>query len=82
MHSAAHASGLTDVDVEEIAIDVGVTEPEQLVDYRFGQAQFSEWLACIGPAAVDEARQHALDAIRALRPYLPIVVFLSASVSK
>ncbi|HEY5025989.1 MAG TPA: hypothetical protein VII76_13520 [Acidimicrobiales bacterium] len=79
MGRAAKAAGLIDVAVEERAVDVGVTEPEQLVEYRFGQAQFTTWLNQIGTQRAAEVRQRAADAARPImRPYRPTVVFLSA----
>jgi SAM-dependent methyltransferase len=79
MSTAAARAGLVDISVEEEDVDVGVTEPSALVDYRFGQAQFSEWLAALGPRASAEARGAAIDAIAdAMRPYRPRVVFLGA----
>jgi hypothetical protein len=58
-----------------------VTEPEQLVDYRFGQAQFAAWLDGIGDTRGGEIRRRAADAVRPImRPYRPIVVFLAALV--
>jgi SAM-dependent methyltransferase len=81
MRRAAAAAGLIDVAVDEVAVDVGVTEPAHLVNYRFGQAQFSAWSVRIGSAAAEEVRQHAIETIRPImRPYRPLVVFLTASV--
>ena len=81
MKAAARAAGLTDVVVDERPVDVGITEPEQLVAYRFGQAQFAAWLDEIGPRRAAEFRQRAADAIRpVMEPYRPIVVFLVARV--
>ena len=53
-------------------MEVGITDPEQMVAYRFGQAQFAAWLDKIGPERADEFRRRAAEAIR------PIVVFLTA----
>jgi ubiquinone/menaquinone biosynthesis C-methylase UbiE len=81
MAAAAETAGLTDISVEEGPVDVGVTEPEQLVDYRFGQAHFAAWLDEIGPEAGGEIRRRAADAIRPImEPYRPVVVFLRAVV--
>ena len=81
MTSAAAIAGLIDPVVVERAVDVGITRPEQLVDYRFGQAQFAVWLDQIGPAGGMEVRARAIDVIRpVMQPYRPIVVFLAASV--
>jgi ubiquinone/menaquinone biosynthesis C-methylase UbiE len=79
MEAAARRAGLVDVVVEERPVDVGITEPEQLVRYRFGQAQFAAWLDELGAGQADEIRRRAADAIRPImEPYRPIVVFLSA----
>jgi SAM-dependent methyltransferase len=80
MTAAAAGAGLTDVIVDERQVDVGVTEPGQLVAYRFGQAHFTEWLDSIGPAAGDAVRRAAVQAIGPImEPYRPIVVFLAAT---
>jgi len=79
MEAAARTAGLVDVAVDEQAVDVGVTEPEQLVAYRFGQAQFAPWLDRIGPERAGEFRRRTVEAIRPImEPYCPIVVFLAA----
>jgi ubiquinone/menaquinone biosynthesis C-methylase UbiE len=81
MARVAAAAGLRHVVAEERAVDVGVAEAEQLVDYRFGQAHFGAWLDEIGPEKAEEVRRRAADAVRpVMQPYRPIVVFLSASV--
>src|SRR5439155_20949235 len=64
MAGAAKAAGLFEVTAEEVAVDVGVTEAEQLVDYRFGQAHFSDWLERIGADSANEIRSRAVAAIR------------------
>ena len=80
MGAAAHTAGLTEVVVEERPVDVGVTEPEQLISYRLGQPLFASWLDRIGPRRAQEIASHAADAIRPImQPYRPIVVFLAAS---
>jgi ubiquinone/menaquinone biosynthesis C-methylase UbiE len=79
MEAPARAAGLVEVAVDERPVDVGITDPEQLVAYRFGQAQFAAWLDQIGPERVDEFHRGAVDAIRPImEPYRPIVVFLTA----
>ena len=81
MEAAAEAAGLRDIRVEERAVDVGVTEPEQLVDYRLGHALYAAWLEEIGPERTRRLRREAADAIRPImEPYRPIVVFLAARV--
>jgi SAM-dependent methyltransferase len=82
METAAHDAGLIDVRVDERPVDVGVTEPEQLVDYRFGQAHFAAWLDAIGPERARAVRDRVADAVRPImEPYRPIVVFLAALVA-
>lgn len=82
MARAAERAGLTDVTVDERAVDVGVTRPEQLVDYRLGQAHFAVWLASLDPARARDIRDRIVETIRpVMAPYLPIVVFLAARIS-
>ncbi|HEY3239607.1 MAG TPA: methyltransferase domain-containing protein [Acidimicrobiia bacterium] len=79
MEAAARAAGLDGVAVDEQPVAVGVTEPEQLVTYRFGQAQFAAWLDQLGPQRAGDISRQAADAIRPImEPYRPIVVFLTA----
>ncbi len=79
--AAAGIAGLVDPAVAERPVDVGVTRPKQLVDYRFGQAQFAIGLDQIGPTRAEMTRARAIDAIRpVMQPYKPIVVFLAAMV--
>jgi hypothetical protein len=81
MGRAAVHAGLVDVVVDERAVDVGVTEPEQLVDYRLGQAHFSAWINQVEPSRAKGIRARLVEAIRPVMvPYRPIVVFLSADV--
>jgi SAM-dependent methyltransferase len=82
MAAAASAAGLGHVRAEERQVDVGVTQPAQLVRYRLGHPAFAAWLDDIGPA---RATAFAADAERAIGdsmpPYRPSVVFLSALTS-
>ncbi len=74
-------AGLVDVQVDERPVDIGVTEPEQLVDYRLGQAHFASWLDGLDPDRADKFRDRLVEVIRPMMvPYRPIVVFLSAIV--
>jgi SAM-dependent methyltransferase len=79
MCAAAGAAGLVDVVVEERPVDVGVTEPEQLVSYRLGQPLFASWLDRIGSRRASQLASQAAETIRPIMaPYRPIVVFLAA----
>jgi ubiquinone/menaquinone biosynthesis C-methylase UbiE len=81
MQAAADDAGLVVGEVAEEPMDVGVTTPEQMVDYRFGQAHVSAWLTAIGPEAAAEVRDEAIAAIAPVMvPYRPVVVLLSATV--
>jgi SAM-dependent methyltransferase len=81
MQRFAERAGLLDVVVDERAVDVGVTEPEQLVDYRLGQANYAEWLGWMEPARAEQISDRLVAEIRPImQPYLPIVVFLAARV--
>jgi SAM-dependent methyltransferase len=79
MAAAAHAAGLAQVHAEERTVNVGVTEPEQLVRYRLGHPALAAWLDAIGPARATafatEARRTIGDT---MPPYRPSVVFLRA----
>ena len=82
MIAAAQAAGLVDVNVDERAVGTNVTSPEQLVEYRFGQAHFASWLDEIGSERAAEVRGKAADAIGSIAgAFRPIVVFLSARAS-
>jgi SAM-dependent methyltransferase len=82
MARVAAAAGLVGILVDERPVDVGVTEAEQLVSYRLGQAHFSAWLDQLGLERSAAVRARLADAIRPImRPYRPIVVFLSALVA-
>ena len=79
MERVAKQAGLVDIAVDERPVDVGVTQPEQLVDYRLGQAHYSAWLDQLRPAWAEQVRARLIETIRPImRPYRPIVVFLSA----
>jgi SAM-dependent methyltransferase len=81
MARVATQTGLVDVHVDERPVDVGVTEAEQLVDYRLGQAHFGGWLDTLDPDRAEGVRDRLVEAIRPIMvPYRPIVVFLSALV--
>jgi ubiquinone/menaquinone biosynthesis C-methylase UbiE len=81
MERTARASGLVHVVVSEHPVEVGVTEPEQLVAYRLGQANFSDWLDGVESPQREEIRSRLVEAIRPImQPYRPLVVFLSALV--
>jgi ubiquinone/menaquinone biosynthesis C-methylase UbiE len=81
MARVASRAGLVNIVVNEQVVDIGVTEPEQLVDYRLGQAHYSAWLDEVGPGRAQAIRSRLVEAIRPMmRPYSPIVVFLSAIV--
>lgn len=79
MERAAKRAGLVDTIVDERPVDVGVTDPEQLVDYRLGQAHYSAWLDQLGPRRTQAVRGRLVETIRPImRPFRPIVVFLAA----
>jgi len=83
MATTARAAGLFNVVVDERAVDVGVTQPEQLVQYRLGQAHFSTWLEQMSPERAVAVKTRIADAVRPImRPYRPVVVFLSGVVPR
>lgn len=79
MERVAKAAGLVDITVDERPVEVGITQPEQLVAYRLGQAHYSTWLDQLGPRRAEQVRSRLVDAIRTIMaPYRPIVIFLAA----
>jgi len=80
MAAAARQAGLTGIRAEERPVDVGVTEPGQLVRYRLGHPVFAGWLDEIGPVRAAAFAAATEQAVRDdMRPYQPLVVFLSAN---
>jgi ubiquinone/menaquinone biosynthesis C-methylase UbiE len=81
MAAAARAAGLAAVQAEERQLDVGVTQPAQLVRYRLGHPVFADWLDLIGPHGSQAFVARAEDAVGgAMAPFRPTVVFLRALV--
>ena len=79
MSAAASASGWASEAVVEDSVDVDVRTPADLVDYRLGQAQFSDWLAELSPAQRGRVRRSIIQAVTPLAdPYCPIVISLVA----
>lgn len=79
MRAAAEQAGLADIDVEEVAIDVGVTDPADLVAYRFGQAHVQVFVATLSADEREALRAEAVAAAsEVMTPYRPLVVFLAA----
>ncbi len=79
MAAAARAAGLADVRASQLAVDVGITEPAQLVRYRLGHPIFAAWLDRIGPAHAADFAARAGQAVgTAMAPYRPSVIFLHA----
>jgi SAM-dependent methyltransferase len=79
MAAAARQAGLAGIHAEERPVDVGVTEPGQMVRYRLGHPIFASWLDAIGEARAAAFAAAAEQEIRdKMQPYRPLVVFLSA----
>jgi len=82
MAAAAHAAGLARVHAKARRVDVGVTEPAQLVSYRLGHPAFAAWLDAIGPARAATVAAQAEAAVgTGMPPYRPAVILLSATAS-
>lgn len=78
---ALEAGSFRSIDVDEAAIDVGVTRAEDLVDHRFGQAHVSSWLTTFDAATAAAIREEAVAAAAPVMvPYRPTVVALVAIV--
>jgi ubiquinone/menaquinone biosynthesis C-methylase UbiE len=81
MAAAARAAGFTAVQAEERQLDVGVTQPGQLVRYRLGHPVFADWLDLIGPQGSQTFAARAEEAVgTAMAPFRPTIVFLRALV--
>jgi ubiquinone/menaquinone biosynthesis C-methylase UbiE len=81
MAAAARAAGLTAVHAEERQVDVGVTQPGQLVRYRLSNPIFAHWLDGIGAQRAQAFASRAEEAVgSAIAPFQPTVVFLRALV--
>ncbi len=79
MAAAARAATLTLVHAEERQIDVGITDPAQLVRYRLGHPIFAPWLDALGPhRAAHFATQAEQSIATPMPPYRPNVVLLRA----
>lgn len=75
--AAARSAGLVDITTSERPVDVGVSEPEQLVRHRLAQPLFAAWLRGLGPTNASAFAQGSAAAIAPLMtPYRPVVVFL------
>lgn len=83
MAATACAAGLAHVHAGERPVDVGVTQPGQLVRYRLGHPIFAAWLDALGPSRARAFAAEAEQAIRrVMQPYQPAVVFLTALVPR
>jgi ubiquinone/menaquinone biosynthesis C-methylase UbiE len=79
--AAAETAGLLEVDAEERRVDVGVYRADDLVDYRFGQAHFADWMGSLTAARRTGVRQRTIEAIEPImEPFVPTVVLLVARV--
>jgi ubiquinone/menaquinone biosynthesis C-methylase UbiE len=82
MQRAATAAGLEGAVVIERPVDVGVDRAEDLVAYRFGQAQFADFVGSLGSEGAAALRSAAVEAVEPImEPYRPTVVFLAAVVA-
>jgi hypothetical protein len=79
MAEAAQAVGLSDIDVAEYPVDVGLDQAAQLVDYRLGQPHCREWLDGLSDTARSNLRTDAPRAVTpVMQPYRPRIVRLVA----
>jgi len=60
------AAGLTGVDVHALSVDTGLRDPEAIVHYRFGMAQFSGFVVGLEPARREELWRDAVAEIGAV----------------
>jgi len=76
-----HRARLAAVDVEEVVVPTGLTDPGELVDYRLSMAQYAGWVAGLDERLrLDLWRQATRAAGDVMTPYSPTVLFLTATV--
>ena len=81
MAAAAREAGLSAVHADERHVDVGITQPGQLVRYRLSSPIFADWLDLVGPQRAQAFVVGAEEAVgRTMAPFRPAVVFLRALV--
>lgn len=79
MAAVADTAGLHVLEAVEYRAEVGLDRPEDLVDYRLGQAHCREWLAGLSSAERAAVRADAIAAVAPImEPYRPGVVRLVA----
>ena len=72
-------AGLANAEVVEEAVDVGLSSPDDMVDYRLSMPQFAQWMASLNPTQRSALRRDAIEATaEVMTPYRPIVLFLRA----
>lgn len=79
--AAARAAGLAVQWAEDVEMDVGMDSPAALADWRLGMATLGPFLAGLSPAARDQLRADAEDAVAGLPPFRPRVALLTALVA-
>lgn len=86
MHASATAAGLTDVTAEERNVVIRNVSADELVRYRLGMPQFSQFLESLGAAerrdVFHEARQAVHSAQPEGAPVAPAVVTVVARVAE
>lgn len=81
MAATAHAAGLSKIRIVERRVDVGIETAAELVEYRFGQAQYAAWLARMSAHERDELKTRITAELEPqMEPYRPTVIFLAARV--
>jgi ubiquinone/menaquinone biosynthesis C-methylase UbiE len=79
MAAAARAAGFAAVHAEQRQLDIGVTQPGQLVRYRLSNPIFADWLDVIGPQSAQAFVSRTEEAVgRVMAPFRPAVIFLRA----
>jgi ubiquinone/menaquinone biosynthesis C-methylase UbiE len=84
MADAARRAGLRTVDAIETVVDTGVSEPADLVAYRFAMPQAARFLDSLPPAERADIVAEAVadvDAVHDGSPLCPTVIFLTAVVA-
>jgi SAM-dependent methyltransferase len=81
MRAAADEAGLGDVTVVEQRVDTGVTEPVDIVRFRFAQPHAADFVAALPAPARQRLEQECIEAVAATgQGLIPGVVLLAATV--
>jgi ubiquinone/menaquinone biosynthesis C-methylase UbiE len=74
----AREAGFADVEVHRVEVRTGVDEPQDMVDWRFGMAHLSPFVARLDPEVRRQVHARAVAAVAGLPPVLVPMLVLGA----